>query len=279
MIIASQLKKFANILQLVFSGETMPKKLSEKAIQARKYRCRARDKRQLDNVIACYVEHKYKEIYNECNGIYQVIKEKYPDIGLKCDLTKTAMFRRIISQFDSSDDESTTSTTTTVSSATLSTTTTAASPATLTPASPVTSATAASPATPTPASPVTSATAASPATPTPASPATSDETVNTPPETSPVQQQRIPVRHLYVGYNALGELVDQVTDEGEYVDMSNVDNDVFMDVIAELEEDNEIRDLLNNVEVQQLEEPLDKDEGIELGIAGEDDDFNDLFDF
>ena len=87
------------------------------------------------------------------------------------------------------------------------------------------------------------------------------------------------MQHLYVGYNALGELVDQVTDEGEYVDMSNVDNDVFMDVIAEFEEDNEIRDLLNNVEVQQLEEPLDKDEGIELGIAGEDDDFNDLFDF
>ena len=198
MIIASQLKKFANILQLVFSGETMSKKISEKAIQARKYRCRARDKRQLNNVIACYVEHKYKEIYNECNGIYQAIKEKYPDIGLKCDLTKTAMFRRIISQFDSSDDESTTSTTTTVSSATLSTTTTAASPvtsataaspATPTPASPVTSATAASPATPTSASPVTSATAASPATPTPASPVTSDETVNTPPETSPVQQQ------------------------------------------------------------------------------------------
>ena len=198
-------------------------------------------------------------------------KRNIPDIGLKCDLTKTAMFRRIIAQFDSSDDESSTSTST-VSSATTSAAT-AASPVNTPPETlPVTSA---SPATPT------SATAASPVTQAPASPVnTPPETlpVNTPPETSPVQQPRIPVRHLHIGYNPLGELVDQLTDEGEYVDMSNVDNDVFMGIINELEEDNEIRDILN-VEVQPLEDPADMDEGIELGIADEDDEFNNLYDF
>ena len=269
----------------------MSNTITKKAIQARKWRCKARDKRQLNNIIASYVEHKHKSIYNECYTIYQSIKDKYPNIGPKCNLAKTAMFRHMIQQFDSSDDEATTP----ASPATSTETTTPASPATstetATPASPATSTETATPASPatstetaTPASPATSTETA-----TPASPATSTETTTTPPSqpsfnetsasASPVQQQIIPVRHLHIGYNALGEIVDQITDEGEYVNMDNVNNDVFMDIINELEQDNDVQRLLNNVEVQHLEDPLDMDEGIELGIAGEDDDFSDLFNF
>ena len=312
MFIASQLKKFANILPLFLSGEVMSNTITKKAIQARKWRCKARDKRQLNNIIASYVEHKHKSIYNECYAIYQSIKDKYPNIGPKCNLAKTPTFRRMIQQFDSSDDEATTPTspatsteTTPASPATSTETTIPASPATSTettiPASPATSTETTIPASPatstetTPASPATSTetTPASPTTSTetatPASPATSTETTTTPPSlpsfnetsasASPVQQQIIPVRHLHIGYNALGELVDQITDEGEYVNMDNVNNDVFMDIINELEQDNDVQRLLNNVEVQHLEDPLDMDEGIELGIAGEDDDFSDLFYF
>ena len=99
---------------------------------------------------------------------------------------------------------------------------------------------------------------------------------------SPVQAPIIPVHHLHVGYNALGEMVDQLTNEGEYVNMNNIDNidnDFFLDVINELEQDDDLQQILNNVEVQPLEDPIDMDEGIDLGIAGEDDEFNYLHDF
>ena len=68
----------AKIMPKKSSGKAIQARKAEKAIEARKYRSRARDKRQLNNIIACYVEHKYKAIYDECNGIYQSVKEKYP---------------------------------------------------------------------------------------------------------------------------------------------------------------------------------------------------------
>ena len=190
----------------------MAKNISKKAIKARKWRCKARDKRQFNNIVSCYVEHKYKAIYKECSNIYQSIKDKYPDIGPKCNLAKTTMFRRIILQIDSSDDETETS----------------ASPAeTATSASQAETATSASQAeTATSASPAETATSASPA--------------ETETSASPVQPQLIPVRHLHVGYNASGELVDQLTDEGEYININSINNDVFMDIVNELEQDDDI---------------------------------------
>ena len=265
----------------------MAKNISKKAIKAKKWRCKARDKRQFNNIVSCYVEHKYKAIYKECSNIYQSIKDKYPDIGPKCNLAKTTMFRRIILQIDSSDDETSTSASPaeTSTSASPAETETSASPAeTETSASPAETATSASPAeTETSASPAETATSASPAeTATSASPAET-ETSASPAETetsaSPVQPQLIPVRHLHVGYNASGELVDQLTDEGEYININSINNDVFMDIVNELEQDDDIQQLLNNVEIHPLEEPVDMDEGIELGVPGEDDDFNDIYDF
>ena len=292
----------------------MSNSVTKKAIQARKWRSKARDKCQLNNIIASYVEHKYITIYKECYDIYLAVKDKYPDIGPKCNLAKTPMFRRLIQYSDSSDDDDekskrsiTRSMTKSkqkvgetdeaafpASPATSSETTTPASPATssetTTPASPATSSE-----TTMPASPATSSETAAPASPaassetiTPVSPATSSETTTPPsPATSsestasasPIQPQLIPVQHLHVGYNGLGEIVDQLTDEGEYVNIDNINNDVFMNIFNELEQDDDLQMLLNNVEVQHLEEPIDMDEGIELGILGEDDDFNDLYDF
>ena len=284
----------------------MSNSVTKKAIQARKWRSKARDKRQLNNIIASYVEHKHITIYKECYDIYLAIKDKYPDIGPKCNLAKTPMFRRLIQYIDSSDDDDEKSKRSITRSITRSMTRSKqkvgetaeaafpASPATssetTTPASPATSSETTTPASPatssetiTPASPATSSETITPASPatssettTPASPATSSETTAS---ASPVQPQLTPVQHLHVGYNALGEIVDQLTDEGEYVNIDNINNDVFMDIFNELEQDDDLQMLLNNVEVQHLEEPLDMDEGIELGIAGEDDDFNDLYDF
>ena len=237
----------------------MAKNISKKAIKARKWRCKARDKRQFNNIVSCYVEHKYKAIYKECSNIYQSIKDKYPDIGPKCNLAKTTMFRRIILQIDSSDDETETS------ASPAETATSASQAETATSASQAETATSASPAeTETSASSAETATSASPA--------------ETETSASPVQPQLIPVRHLHVGYNASGELVDQLTDEGEYININSINN-VFMDIVNELEQDDDIQQLLNNVEIHPLEEPVDMDEGIELGVPGEDDDFNDIYDF
>ena len=253
------------------SGEVMPKSQTKKAVQARNWREKARNKRQLNNVLASYVQFKYKSIYNECNELYLALKKKYPLLGPKCNLTKTPMFRRLVATIDSSDSEESSTearNTSTPSSADSNATETIS----INPASIDNNATETNPASidnnATKTSPTLSEYNAIP---------DHSEMITVNP--TGVQPETIPVVHLHVGYNAYGELVDQLTNEGEYVNMHNVNDEDFNDVVRELERDDEIQRLLNEIEVQPLEEPVDIDEGIELCIQNEDDDFDSLFDF
>ena len=322
----------------------MRKSQTKKAIQARKWRDNARNQRQLNNVIAIYVQHKYMSIYNECHELYLSLKNKYPDLGPKCILTKTPMFRRLIDDMNSSDNEEKEKIMTRSKRKTAgykvsetvsknpqhsdSETTAVVNPvsppapqhqqssdsetdAVVNPVSPPApqqqqSSDSETDAVVNPVSPPApqqqqSSDSETDAVVNPVSPPAPQQQQSSDSETaatvSPpvsrhqqhsetaaaanpaVQAPTIPVYHLHVGYNALGEMVDQLTNEGEYVNINNVNNDFFMDVINELEQDDELHQLLNNVEVQPLEDPVDMDEGIGLGIADEDDDFNFLRNF
>ena len=97
--------------------------------------------------------------------------------------------------------------------------------------------------------------------------------------TEAIQPEILPVYHLHVGYNSNGEMYDELTNEGEFVNIHDVNDDIFNEVIQELERDADIQQLLNEIEIQPLPEPADIDEGIDLNIENEDDDFDFLYDF
>ena len=65
--------------------------LSKKAIVERRRRVTQREKRRRTTFVHDYVRVKYATIYNECNGFYQELTEKYPE---KLDFTKTREYRR-----------------------------------------------------------------------------------------------------------------------------------------------------------------------------------------
>ena len=65
--------------------------LSKKAINERRRRVTQREKRRRTTFVHDYVRVKYATIYNECNGFYQELTEKYPG---KIDFTKTREYRR-----------------------------------------------------------------------------------------------------------------------------------------------------------------------------------------
>ena len=114
VFLGSQLKKLVNIYKPFFelrgSFTVMNNSQSKKAIQARKWRAKARDKRQLNYVVSSYTYYKYRSIYNEAYELFLNLKDKYPLLGPKCNLTKTPLFRRFVAIVDSSDSEETTST-------------------------------------------------------------------------------------------------------------------------------------------------------------------------
>ena len=70
-----------------------PKSQSKKAVEARRWRVNAKEKKRFNTVVAEYVHLKYNDIYNECSQLYQTLNEKYPDAA---NLTKTRTFKRMI---------------------------------------------------------------------------------------------------------------------------------------------------------------------------------------
>ena len=72
---------------------TKPKSQTKKAAEARKWRVNAREKKRFNTLTTEYVHVKYKHIYEECYQLYQTLNEKYPDAN---NLTKTRTFKRIV---------------------------------------------------------------------------------------------------------------------------------------------------------------------------------------
>ena len=261
----------------------MVKSQSKRAVQARKYRDSAREKRRLNKVVAEYVHYKYVNIYNECHALYRSLKEKYPNLGQKCDLTKTPMFRRLTqkdSDNSSSDDEqhsttddifSTSTTTTTcetVSDSEIFTTTTTNETG-----------------------PTVENFVSSTSEPVPGAENLADTTTNqsvstvgddfTASTSEPLQPATIPVQHLHIHHNSVGELYEELVNEGEYVNINALNNNLLQDIVNELEHDENINELLNNVQ-QVMEQEDEIDEGIGLNLENEIEellDFNAEFDF
>ena len=71
----------------------MPKSQSKRAIEGRKWRVEARQKRKLNTVVTEYVKLKHKLIYEKCSNFYDSIIEKYPQ---NQNLTKTFEFRLLL---------------------------------------------------------------------------------------------------------------------------------------------------------------------------------------
>ena len=258
----------------------MERSQTKKAVQARKWRNSARDQRRLNKVINRYIFHKHRSIYDECNELFIALKEKYPTLGDKCDLTKTRMFRRLVEDTDSSDNgENTIKTAPTSTAGLLANATETEFPST---AGHIATATETEFPSTTGHITITTETE-SPSTTGHITITTETEPPLTAPHnaTEPVQPEFIPVRHLHVGFNAYGQIMDQLTDEGEYVNMNNVNNEEFENIIRELERDESIQQLLNDIEMQPLEDEPDADEGIGLNAENEDDelDYNVQFDF
>ena len=271
----------------------MVKSQSKRAVQARKYRDSAREKRRMNKVVAEYVQYKYVDIYNECSALYHSLKKKYPNLGQKCDLTKTPMFRRLTqndsdtsssnheqhsttedsfststtNEHDSTTDNFSTSTCETVSVSEIFTTTTTNEPG-----------------------PSVENFVSSISEPVPGAENLADTTTNEPVSTvgddfmastsEPLQPPVIPVQHLHINYNSVGELYEELVNEGEYVNINALNNNLLQDIVNELEHDEDINELLNNV--QQVMEQEEIDEGIDLNVENEIEellDFNVEYDF
>ena len=74
----------------------MPKSLTKRAVQARKWRVDAREKRRLNTVVTEYVRLKHKDIYNECKQFYDSVVEDYSQ---NQNLTKTQEFRCMMEKY------------------------------------------------------------------------------------------------------------------------------------------------------------------------------------
>ena len=68
---------------------------TKKAINERRRRVNEREKRRLNVFVHDYVRTKYTEIYGECNMFYQGLLKKYPE---KLNLTKTKEYKKWRSQ-------------------------------------------------------------------------------------------------------------------------------------------------------------------------------------
>ena len=270
----------------------MDKSQSKRAIQARKWRDSAREKRRFNNVISEYVRYKHVEIYNECLSLYESLKKKYPDLAPKKDLTKTRMFRRIIESYSSdTEDDNECTTSEAVSAVPVVDERTTSEAVSAVPAVdqctiseavftfPVVNECTISEAVSTvpvvDECTISEAVSAVPAT----DECTTSEAVSAVPATdecttSDAQHTpaSIPVQHLHVNYNSLGEIVEELIDEGEYVNMRALQNELIDDIINDLEQDQNVQELLNDYDPQSMEE----DEGIELNLESE---IDELFDF
>ena len=75
----------------------MPKTISKRALEGRRWRIQAREKRKLNTVVAKYVEEKHKDIYTICATFYRNVVDKYPSVQ---NLTKTSEFRFLLNTMD-----------------------------------------------------------------------------------------------------------------------------------------------------------------------------------
>ena len=71
----------------------MPKSNSRRAIEGRKWRVSARQKRRLNTIVTEYVRLKHETIYEECLNLYNSIKKNYSE---NQNLTKTEEFRELV---------------------------------------------------------------------------------------------------------------------------------------------------------------------------------------
>ena len=74
----------------------MPKSQSKRAIEGRKWRASARERRRLNTVVTEYVRLKHATIYEECSNLYISILKNYSE---KQNLTKTREFRELIGDY------------------------------------------------------------------------------------------------------------------------------------------------------------------------------------
>ena len=72
------------------------KSQTKKAIDARRWRSNAKEKRQFNALIAEYVQYKHSNIYDECSQLYKSLCEKHPNAQ---NIVKTRTFKRIIEDF------------------------------------------------------------------------------------------------------------------------------------------------------------------------------------
>ena len=260
----------------------MSKSQTKRAVQAWRWRDNARQKRRLNNVISEYVRHKHKNIYNDCYELYEALKKIYPDLGPKRDLTKTGMFKRLVrkNSDSSSDEEVFTIDNSEPSTSTVPPVNDNSEPSALTVPPAVdnsVSSTSTVPSVVGNSEPSTSTV--------PSAVVNSEPSISTVPPTGdnspvisnePVQAPLIPVQHLYVNYNSVGELAENLIQDWEYVNMNVLNNEILDDLINELEQDEHIQDLLNDINMQPFEQEEDIDEGIELNVENE---AEELFDF
>ena len=79
----------------------MPKSQSKRAIEGRKWRVSAREKRRLNTIVTEYVRLKHTTIYEECSNLYNSIVKNYSE---NQNLTKTREFRELIGDYTQSDE-------------------------------------------------------------------------------------------------------------------------------------------------------------------------------
>ena len=93
--VSAQLKVLTKHLQ--FDNEakmsTKTRSQSRKAIEARRWRVNAKEKKRFNKLVTEYVRFKYHDIYDECHRLYKVLDEKHSESH---DLTKTRTFKRMI---------------------------------------------------------------------------------------------------------------------------------------------------------------------------------------
>ena len=82
----------------------MLKNLSKRAIEGRKWRVSAREKRKFNTVVSKYIEQKHREIYGKCKKFYDDVVDKYPTVQ---NLTKTEEFRFFLTETASDSHEQT----------------------------------------------------------------------------------------------------------------------------------------------------------------------------
>ena len=68
----------------------MVKALSKRAIEGRKWRICAREKRRLNTIVTRYIEEKHSDIYERCKRFYNDVVDRYSTVQ---NLTKTKEFR------------------------------------------------------------------------------------------------------------------------------------------------------------------------------------------